>query len=253
MEITAGKLLGGTYAFVALGLGIVGGLVGLLIVFSSIIAGLGMLLAAAIGIAAGVLAFPTTRRLLDEKANISISGGATATLVGGLSTVSFFVWTGFLVVGLLAAGGGDTAEQQSIETNHSMDEPFEVGTGDKTAEYEVTEVDTGQASGFEEADGMYVAVEMAITNVGDESFEVRSDQFTLLNSADQSYTVDSEATVYVDDGLAFGEQVDPGLESTGVVVFDVPEETDTFRLKIEPAGVVSGADAHFVDLGEIEA
>jgi hypothetical protein len=135
--------------------------------------------------------------------------------------------------------------------NHTMDETFRVGSGEKTIEYTVTDVTTGRAIGNDvagaEADGMFVAVEIRMTNVGDESLDISARPYRLVDGQGRSYETDSEAMVYADDAVVF-EQLDPGLSKRGILIFDVPPDQSSRQLKIEPAGVFSTADPHYVRL-----
>jgi len=120
MEITFGKLVGTGYSIAAIVTAGVGAVLGFLFVFSSVLSGVGIWVASALMLVAGALAFPTTRSVLDDSANITISGGAAGVIVGGLSAAAAVVFFVALVVGLLAAGGGD-ADTGSTPIQQSSD------------------------------------------------------------------------------------------------------------------------------------
>ena len=145
-----------------------------------------------------------------------------------------------------------TATPTPSTPTHEIGEQFTVGDGPQTVQYTVNGVSTAQEVGPDispvEADGTFLLVDVTMENTGDESFNASSNIFTALNAQDQEYDVDTEALVYLDDGIAF-EQLNPGLSTDGSVVFDVP--SGEYRLRIEPVGVFSGARPHLVGLGSV--
>ncbi len=241
------------------------GFVGLLLVIGTAVGG-GSVLGGFIVIAAGVFALPVVRRQLDAQANVSFSTILVVVLVLGASI------TGFVLVGLSAvpaddatastnagadgnnAAGQDSgdSEAQPEATTHAVDESFQVGSGDQAVEYTVTSVRTaGNLGGQygEDASGEYVVVVMQMENLGGESFDIGSNLFTLVDSQDREYDVDTDAQVYLENGILF-EQLNPGLSTRGAVVFDVPPDQQGRELKIEPAGMFSDAEPHYVELEE---
>lgn len=166
-----------------------------------------------------------------------------------------------VVLVLLLGGGGDvdgSAQQEALTATptaepiprHDMNEPFVVGSGAKRVEYTVTNATTTERVGGsfgETADGVFVVVALEITNVGDESFDLSSNVFHLVDSQGREYDTDTEAVIRAENGLSY-EQVNPDLTITGVVIFDVPSDQTGRQLRVDPAGIFSGAESHYVRL-----
>ena len=141
------------------------------------------------------------------------------------------------------------------DLSHSVGESFTVGSGAQTIEYTVTDVSTTDRVGSdvvgEDADGQFVIIKLEMTNTGDESLDLSSRPFTLVDSQDREFEVDTMAMGYTENSIVF-EQLNPGLSKTGVIVFDVNPDGE-YDLHIAPAGMFSTAETHTVDLeGEIQ-
>jgi hypothetical protein len=243
------------------------GLFGLIWVLAALL-GQGGLVGGLLLVIVGAFTLPIVRSTLNQATGITFSTALVVVIVVVGAVVG---------LGLIGAntndGGGDsgtastptsqsdgasasTATATATATpdrslNHSLGESFRVGSGDQTVEYTITDVRTASQVGSDavgaEADGEFVIVRMELENVGSESFDVSSDPFTLVDDQGRSYDVDREAQVYPDNAIVF-EQLDPGLSKEGVVVFDVPPDQTGRELKIEPVGVFSTADPHYVAL-----
>jgi hypothetical protein len=134
---------------------------------------------------------------------------------------------------------------------HTQGESFVVGSGEQRVRYRVTGATTAdQVGGSDfgaEASGEFVILSLQIENVGQESFDLSSRVFRLIDSQGREYETDNEAGVYLEDSIEY-EQLNPGLTVEGRIVFDVPTEQQGRMLQIEPAGVFSGAEPHLVRL-----
>lgn len=137
-------------------------------------------------------------------------------------------------------------------TTHDIGDTFTVGSGGQAIQYRVTDMKKRQTLGSgvlaEEADGVFVVVAIEMTNQADESVSISSNLFTLVDDQDREYDTDSDATVAVENNVVF-EQLDPGVEKSGVLIFDVPTDQTGRKLQIDPAGMFSTADSHNVTLG----
>jgi hypothetical protein len=164
------------------------------------------------------------------------------------------------VIGLVGIAGCSSEEGNSTETKeHKIGETFTVGSGEKTVEYTINSWDTfgiiGNNVANKEPDGRFVVVNMKMKNTGKESFRISSNIFKLVDGSDSEFSTSSLST-YIDQDARINstgiisEQLQPDLSTTGAVGFDVPPGA-TYSLKIEPAGLFSGADPHIVSLGEV--
>jgi hypothetical protein len=167
----------------------------------------------------------------------------------------------FAVIGA-AFGGGDDPDQNGAGTGgttteapdkltHEIGETFTVGSGEQKVEYTIESMDTSDSVGSgiseEEADGEFVVIELTMKNAGKETFEVSDRHIKLVDSQGREYEADSDALLAIEDPIVY-EQLDPGISKTFTVVFDVPPDQQDRRLMLEPVGILSNADEHYVNL-----
>jgi len=214
----------------------------------------------------GVFTFPITRSKLADTRGISITGGTAAVIIVVAAVVGMGVMGAALPdratndvseSGDSGDGGGGASVPTPTSTptpsslTHSIGEAFTVGSGGQSIEYTVSSAEESDAIGSgqfaEEADGVFIVVEMEMTNVADESVDISSNMYQLVDSESREYDTDSEAMARAEDSILF-EQLDPGVTKRGVVIYDVPTDQTGRQLRVKPAGAFSGADEHFVEL-----
>jgi hypothetical protein len=151
-------------------------------------------------------------------------------------------------------------ESSEEENQHDIGESFEVGSGEKAIRYIVEEATLARAIGSSNfnvsADGLFLIVILQMENIGTESIDITSRHLRLVDSQGREFDASTEASTYFSqdtrfdvEGILF-EQLQPGLEQTKAVAFDVPTE-ESYALKVDPAGIFSGADANYVALGNV--
>lgn len=155
--------------------------------------------------------------------------------------------------------GGNGGEEEEAQTlTHQIGDTFTVGEGNRTIEYTINSAETYELLGGEfsqeEPDGIFVVVQMELTNQGDESFSISTRAYSVLDSNDNSFDPDTGAGFAIDqdgrieaDSISF-DQLNPGLSTSGALAFDVPEGEE-IRLRIEPTGWLDTSDSHEVELG----
>ncbi|QAY21397.1 DUF4352 domain-containing protein [Halorubrum ezzemoulense] len=158
-------------------------------------------------------------------------------------------------------GTSGTSDGTSGDNNvrtHQMGESFTVGDEGQSIEYNVQDAySTSYISGpieRQEADGQYIILTLSMENVGDESVDITTNHFTMVDSQDRTFDASSEQTLWVEsdpriqvEGVSF-EQLQPGITTEGAVVFQVPEGASEIQFKVEPTGPFSNADEHYVEL-----
>jgi hypothetical protein len=179
------------------------------------------------------------------------------TLLSSIGTVGTVA-----VAGCSSSSDNDTSsddEEEEPETiTHQIGDTFTVGEGDRAIEYTINSAETYETIGGEftqeEPDGIFLVVQMELTNQGDESFSVSTAAYSALDSNGNSFDPDSGAGVYLDqdsrieaEAISF-DQLNPGLSTDGALVFDVPEDEE-MRLRIEPTGWLDDSASHDVELG----
>jgi len=160
------------------------------------------------------------------------------------------------------SGENDTTTDSSTgkSNQHDIDEPFTVGSGSKSIQYVVAEAtlarSVGTSSISADADGLFLIVVLSMENVGDETIDITSRHLQVVDSEGREFDADSGASVYINqdprfeaEGISF-EQLQPGVQQRRVVVFDVATN-ESYALKIDPAGTFSGAETHYVALGNV--
>ena len=156
--------------------------------------------------------------------------------------------------------GGESEEDEETETTHQIGDTFTVGEGDRAIEYTVNGATTYEAIGGEfsqeEPDGIFLVVQLELTNQADESFSISSSAFSVRDSEGRTFDPDTGAGVYLStddriegEAISF-DQLNPGLSKSGVLVFDVPPG-ESVGLLIEPSGIFDSSESHFVELGGI--
>ena len=153
--------------------------------------------------------------------------------------------------------GGDNEEQNNdLESRtHDIGESFTVGDGNRSIEYTVTNMVGAETLGNEfsneEPDGIFVVVEMEITNRTDESVNISTGNYAIVTENDNTFDPADDVTVAYETDERFDtesilfEQIDPNLPTDGAIIFDIPPET-AFRFEISPAGFLSSSDPHYV-------
>jgi hypothetical protein len=144
---------------------------------------------------------------------------------------------------LLSAGAEDPAQ-----VNHTVNEEFTVGDGDKQASYRVNNVSNATYEGSE-----YIAIDIRVENVGNESITTRSSMFTLVDEQGREFETDDDLTYEAEIGgyetLSY-EQIHPETQTNGTIFFEISSNYDNYRLRVEPVGITSGADEHYVELAQ---
>jgi len=93
-------------------------------------------------------------------------------------------------------------------------------------------------------------------NVGNETIDITSRHLKVVDSEDRRFDADTEANTYINqdsrfdvEGIMF-EQLQPGLQQTRAIAFDVATN-QSYAFQVDPAGVFSGAESHYVALGNV--
>ena len=172
-----------------------------------------------------------------------------------------------VVLGSLGTGGDDEAETTTAadtqtqtttetettaassesaapvaETPAPVEPSFTIGqvvnVGD--VEYTVNSLSTATTLGSEyfnqTANGVYLVVEVRVKNNGQKAMMIDTNLFSLVDG-EIVYDSDGTASMYAntDESGFFLENLNPGLEKTGKVVFDVPQsiiDSSTKQLKV---------------------
>lgn len=152
-----------------------------------------------------------------------------------------------LLFGCTSSSNTNTTSSNSstntiAKTNeYAIGESFSLGN----IEYKVNSLSDLPALGSEylnkiATDGAtFYLVEITMTNNGNKEESVFiSNDILLIDSKEREYKIDSTASMYAEqtgfETIGMLEKIPAGLTRTGVIVFEVPEET-TGKLKIKPS------------------
>lgn len=123
------------------------------------------------------------------------------------------------------------------------------GIGDTVAdgklEFTVTQVETGVTRVGDDmfgqdAQGQFVLVHVQVRNIGDESqlFDGSSQQ--LVDTQGRQHSADSSAAIYLGDANSFLNQINPGNQVDGIVVFDVPADAQLASITLHDSPFSGG-------------
>jgi len=164
---------------------------------------------------------------------------------------------GTVAIAGCSGGGSESSSEEGETITHQIGDTFSVGEGEQVIEYTVNSAEIYEAVGSDyspqEPDGIFLVVQMELTNQGDESFSITTNAYSTLDSNGNSFDPDTETSFYLDqDGRIEAEaisfdQLNPGLSTSGAVVFDVPAGEE-MRLQIEPTGFLDSSNTHEVEL-----
>jgi hypothetical protein len=124
-----------------------------------------------------------------------------------------------------ASGGGD-ADKVTKADPVKVGETVELEGTKYTVESARTQASVGSEFFKEEADGIYVVVELTIENTKDETKTFSDNAAKFIGANDKKYSTDFDGTVAAtgDDGEPLIlEDMQPDVPKTGLLVFDVPE------------------------------
>ncbi|MDH6679805.1 hypothetical protein M2284_004029 [Rhodococcus sp. LBL1] len=93
----------------------------------------------------------------------------------------------------------------------------------------------------EKAQGQFVLVRMTVRNIGDRAQSFTTSAQKLVDAQNRQYSVDSMATITLDQGVAY-EQINPGNSVEATIVFDVPPGTVPAVLEVHDS-VFSGGES----------
>ncbi|WFR72424.1 DUF4352 domain-containing protein [Prescottella defluvii] len=93
----------------------------------------------------------------------------------------------------------------------------------------------------QKAQGQFVLVRMTVRNIGDRAQSFTTSAQKLVDAQNRQYSVDSMATITLDQGVAY-EQINPGNSVEATIVFDVPPGTVPAVLEVHDS-VFSGGES----------
>ena len=83
--------------------------------------------------------------------------------------------------------------------------------------------------------GKFVIVEVKIKNLDKEARFIDSEMFRLVSADETEYSSNTEADMYINDGDLgfFLKEINPNMDMTGKVAFEVPGDADLSKLQLQ--------------------
>jgi hypothetical protein len=98
------------------------------------------------------------------------------------------------------------------------------------------------------AQGQFCMVKIKVKNISDGPTTFDGDNQTLINTKGQDFSADTEAMFYAnDDNQTFLEEINPGNQVTGTLVFDIPKKSKPDHMLLK-AGVFGFFEGVTVDV-----
>lgn len=161
-----------------------------------------------------------------------------------------------LVVTLACGAGGTSDGGSGTGTDPKADpkkeevaaQPAKIGQAVRDGKFEfiVQKMECGVAkvgpkSFGDTAQGQFCLITLNVKNIGKEPQTFSDSSQKAFGTGDVEYSTDSSAALYAngEQNLLFNE-INPGNEVTGVIVFDIPKEAKLIRLKLHDSPFSGG-------------
>ena len=126
----------------------------------------------------------------------------------------------------------DTPTPETEETLYSMNENIKVDY----LTYKIIKVESfteiGTSISNKKTDGKFVKVYLKIINNAKETKDLFTPRFKIEDDQERRYDRLSDDMFYITDYLEFGRQLQPGLGTSGAIVFEMPKDSKELKLII---------------------
>ena len=113
--------------------------------------------------------------------------------------------------------------------------------------YTITKIDTytevGKSSISRKAEGLIYLFHLSVSNEGFKDY-LFSPKISLLDGLGRKYDQDLKSKFYLEGLIEWDMAVKPGTTHSGIVVFDIPEDSEDLKLEVKN-GWVSADKVHF--------
>lgn len=163
-----------------------------------------------------------------------------------------------IIIGAIGSGGGDkgtpketsSAKQSANETdvksddNEGVEEPmYQIGDPFETGDLGVTVLEVEERTEFKSdnqfiddvtTEGKFITVKAKITNNDTKARTFSSTMFKVIDDKGREFEAltDTNLMMILGDDDLFLESCNPGMSRTGVFVFEVPEDIESYSLKV---------------------
>lgn len=157
-----------------------------------------------------------------------------------------------IIASIASSGGGEEPPGDSKPAPTSptgSDEAPGIGAAanDGQFQFTVTKMETGiesvgSAYLGEKAQGQFVILHMTVKNTGDEAQYFSESEQVLTDAQGRKHKTDSAASLYYEDknDLALGEEINPGNEVSGVLIYDIPKDAKPVSVELHDSAFSDG-------------
>lgn len=100
----------------------------------------------------------------------------------------------------------------------------------------------GSADFGKSAQGQFIYVYVTVKNTGSEAQTLFGDNQTLIDAEGRKFTPDTEAAIYLDESQTFIEDINPGNQLKGVILFDVPKGATPTSIDLHDSAFSDGVE-----------
>jgi hypothetical protein len=219
---------------------------------------------------AGLILLPPVRNAIRDKFSFELSRGLLIVAVLVLMVISVVNTPGDESTSTSGSGGSLAAETPSenaapanagpvkcetgetVKTASACPKVLQLGdnvpAGDFTWVFANTRWEESLGSDFlrEDADGIFLVVDVTVENTGTKASYLSSDMVKLVDDRGREFSPDTTAGFYMGGSALSFDRINPGIVKRGVIVYDVPEGTTFARVRITNG--LFGGESHYVNL-----
>ncbi|WP_306750178.1 DUF4352 domain-containing protein [Saccharothrix yanglingensis] len=157
-----------------------------------------------------------------------------------------------IVVNVASGGGTRTSTGGAESTEGPAVAPVEgavapgIGTPVRDGAFESTVLGVERKSRIgdeilaKDARGEFLLITATVKNIGDRPRSFAGENQDLFDVSGREYSADSTAALYLGDAKSLYEEINPGNQVTGVVVFDVPIGSEVARVELHDSAFSDG-------------
>ena len=159
-----------------------------------------------------------------------------------------------MIVAGIAGGGGSggdpgTVARDNADAPQDQSEPDQASLNqaarDGKFEFVVKNIECGQrqigsADFGTTAQGRFCFVSMSVRNIGDEPQSLFGDNQYLFDANGKKYSADTEAAIWADEANSIYEEINPGNQLEGVVIFDIPQDVQPVKIELHDSAFSNG-------------
>ncbi|CDQ21686.1 DUF4352 domain-containing protein [Halobacillus karajensis] len=149
-------------------------------------------------------------------------------------------------------GSGDTgsAEEEKVKTV-GIGEEVAVGKLAFTVNSSEEQQELSNSFDSMTTDGKFVIVDVTVGNNDSEARIVDGEMFRLIGSDGTEFSSNTEADMYINDDVGFFlQEINPKMNKTGKIAFEVPAEEEGYTLQVSSGLGWSGGEYKAIELTE---